>query len=220
MAKKVLKKSKDKGSGEKKVGLLAGKVKGLLPEALDVAKLLKKDDADDDDDSDDAPEEVTTNRVAGGAEEAAAEEEPEEAENSEAPVAKKKIRRGTRGSKAKKEEKYVWQDPENQELFEALREQDENRRRKDTDGRRIDKDGITLVRDGVAQESLSTAPADFLTEELWNRRKRKRSQIDRFDRNVLGRGRAAGMHVVKPKKAAKPNIGKKVEPKKAAKTKR
>merc|ERR1712224_517561 len=130
---------------QKKAGLLAGKVRNLLPEALD-AKLLAPKDADDDDE-DGPPEEVAT--ISGPA----GDEPPEEVQNTTADITEleapkprqsKAKKSGKSGKSAgstvpEKKAKFLWQDPENKELFDVLKEQDEQRRRRRQGAMRVQK---------------------------------------------------------------------------------
>ncbi|CAL1145644.1 unnamed protein product [Cladocopium goreaui] len=160
-----------------KAGVLAGKVKGLLPEALDLSSLK----AEEDDDG--PPEELTTETAA------AVEEEK---------VKKAKPKKGDAKPKSKAV-KYLWEEPENQELLELLRQETETKRQAKATRARVEKDGVVLIKQGADEDDLEAS--NFLKEELFSRRKRKRSVRDRFDRNVLSAfSRARPLHVVNPRK--------------------
>ncbi|CAJ1414501.1 unnamed protein product, partial [Effrenium voratum] len=96
-------------------------------------------------------------------------------------------------AKPKAKAKHLWEDPENQELLGVLRQQTQERRQKRAKAARLDKDGVTL-QDSILQAEAGQDASHFLTEELFGRRKRKRSLRDRFDRNVL-RGSAHPLHL-------------------------
>eukprot|EP00931_Biecheleriopsis_adriatica_P062868 TRINITY_DN37977_c0_g1_i1.p2 TRINITY_DN37977_c0_g1~~TRINITY_DN37977_c0_g1_i1.p2 ORF type:complete len:213 (+),score=65.56 TRINITY_DN37977_c0_g1_i1:28-639(+) len=191
-------KAKSDVTSKKKAGVLAGKVKQLLPEALDIKSLLPKG-GDSEDDDDGPPEEVATvSGPVGSLDED--EGPPEEATRTTRKTARKKAARSE-----KSQNKYAWQDPENKEALNSLKEQEAAKRRRRTGNTRLEKDGVVLVREGAAQAPVDAdlAAADFFAEELFSRRKRKRTMADRYDRNVLGaRSRSHAMHQVLPKKQA------------------
>ncbi|CAL1145643.1 unnamed protein product [Cladocopium goreaui] len=168
-----------------KAGVLAGKVKGLLPEALDLSSLK----AEEDDDG--PPEELTT-------ETAAAVEEVDALLVTKEKVKKAKPKKGDAKPKSKAV-KYLWEEPENQELLELLRQETETKRQAKATRARVEKDGVVLIKQGADEDDLEAS--NFLKEELFSRRKRKRSVRDRFDRNVLSAfSRARPLHVVNPRK--------------------
>eukprot|EP00931_Biecheleriopsis_adriatica_P062869 TRINITY_DN37977_c0_g1_i2.p2 TRINITY_DN37977_c0_g1~~TRINITY_DN37977_c0_g1_i2.p2 ORF type:complete len:225 (+),score=67.09 TRINITY_DN37977_c0_g1_i2:28-675(+) len=203
-------KAKSDVTSKKKAGVLAGKVKQLLPEALDIKSLLPKG-GDSEDDDDGPPEEVATvSGPVGSLDED--EGPPEEVQNITSLPSEVEATRTTRKTARKKaarseksQNKYAWQDPENKEALNSLKEQEAAKRRRRTGNTRLEKDGVVLVREGAAQAPVDAdlAAADFFAEELFSRRKRKRTMADRYDRNVLGaRSRSHAMHQVLPKKQA------------------
>eukprot|EP00434_Breviolum_minutum_P026822 symbB.v1.2.023706.t1/scaffold2183.1/size166057/10 len=178
-----------------KVGVLAGKVKNLLPEALDLSALTASPDEDDDG----PPEELTTTTAPAGEAEAEAEAEAFLAEKEKVKKGKQKKGETPQG----KAVKYLWEDPENQELLEVLQEQTATKRKAKAARARVEKDGVTLL-EGAHEEDDAQEAVQFLREELFFRRKRKRSVRDRFDRNVLSAlSGARPMHVIKPSKGKK-----------------
>ncbi|CAE8612996.1 unnamed protein product [Polarella glacialis] len=179
-----------------KAGVLSlSKVKQFLPEALDVSRLAKASVGDDDDDDDGPPVEVSTNRAKEGADDEG-DSPPDEVTH--LPKTRRGRRKGaaadgldeaaSSGTQSGKKAKFAWEEPENQALFETLKAEDELRRRRNLGSSRVEKNGITLVRDGVTQASGDAAASEFWKQEMFVRRKRKRSVDDRLDRNVLGRG--------------------------------
>merc|ERR1712139_537675 len=89
---------------------------------------------------------------------------------------------------------YFWQDPSKRQALGVLREESAKRRRRRDAGSQLEKDGITLVKLGsgpvaslTSQVPAVASPRDFLSQEMFGRRKRRRTATDRKDRNVLGR---------------------------------
>mmetsp|Transcript_85791 Transcript_85791/g.136295 ORF Transcript_85791/g.136295 Transcript_85791/m.136295 type:complete len:188 (+) Transcript_85791:47-610(+) len=181
-----MKKKKQSKSPVVKAGVLAGKVKNLLPEALDLSSLK----AEEDDDG--PPEELTTETAAAEVDALLATKEK---------VKKAKPKKGDAKPKSKAV-KYLWEEPENQELLELLRQETETKRQAKASRARAEKDGVVLVKQGADEDDLEAS--NFLKEELFSRRKRKRSVRDRFDRNVLSAfSRARPLHVVNPTKKSR-----------------
>eukprot|EP00435_Cladocopium_sp_Y103_P062621 s1055_g24.t1 len=180
----AMKKKKTSKSPVVKAGVLAGKVKDLLPEALDLSSLKPEEDDDG------PPEELTT-------ETAAAVEEVDALLATKEKVKKAKPKKGD--APKSKAVKYLWEEPENQELLELLRQETETKRQAKATRARVEKDGVVLIKHGADEDDLEAS--NFLKEELFSRRKRKRSVRDRFDRNVLSAfSRARPLHVVNPRK--------------------
>ncbi|CAJ1371235.1 unnamed protein product [Effrenium voratum] len=176
---------KKKKQAKTEQAVLAGKVKDLLPEAFDFTKLKAESE-----DEDGPPEEVHTVSGAGAEPEAQAASLMAAAKDTE----KVKRRKDAKAkAKPKAKAKHLWEDPENQELLGVLRQQTQERRQKRAKAARLDKDGVTL-QDSILQAEAGQDASHFLTEELFGRRKRKRSLRDRFDRNVL-RGSAHPLHL-------------------------
>ncbi|CAE7799327.1 ANK1 [Symbiodinium sp. CCMP2456] len=163
-------------------GLLAGKVKDHLPQAFDVSRLGK---VADEDDEDGPPEEVTT-----GLGTNPAQEDPEVEETaadslpSKESVAVGKARRRKKQGDGTKQ-LNLWQDPENQELLQALKIEDQEKRKRHAGTTQMEKHGVTLRSDAAQAHDRGGHAADFLQKELFGNRKRKRNVADRYDRNVL-----------------------------------
>mmetsp|Transcript_47058 Transcript_47058/g.87988 ORF Transcript_47058/g.87988 Transcript_47058/m.87988 type:complete len:200 (-) Transcript_47058:26-625(-) len=180
-------KAKAKAGSGKKAGVLAGKVKKHLPQAFDVGQL--GEGAADDDDG--PPEEVTTRL---GVEEGVEEEADADAAPAKKPTGK--ARTNAKDSETAKKSKYLWEDPANQELLQALRQEDQERRKRPSLTSKMEKDGVTLLADDACPAAHDRSASDFLQEELFGGRKRKRTVNDRHDRNILGGvNRSLPLHV-------------------------
>eukprot|EP00930_Biecheleria_cincta_P073662 TRINITY_DN60940_c0_g1_i1.p1 TRINITY_DN60940_c0_g1~~TRINITY_DN60940_c0_g1_i1.p1 ORF type:complete len:204 (-),score=53.85 TRINITY_DN60940_c0_g1_i1:84-695(-) len=192
---------KEKKQQESK-GVLAGKVKQLLPQALDLTRLVSKPGSAESDD-DGPPQEIATQLGPTTVQPTEEQEDITSLPSSNKKSTKDTTKKGSLKTK-KKSAKFIWQEPETQQLLEDLRVQDEQRRQKHLSAGRTEKAGIVLVQEGT-REALGDAKAsEFLKEELFDRRKRKRSMADRLDRNVLaGCNRATGLHRVSAKPRAK-----------------
>eukprot|EP00746_Dinoflagellata_sp_MGD_P069759 gnl/MRDRNA2_/MRDRNA2_28549_c0_seq1.p1 gnl/MRDRNA2_/MRDRNA2_28549_c0~~gnl/MRDRNA2_/MRDRNA2_28549_c0_seq1.p1 ORF type:complete len:163 (+),score=28.99 gnl/MRDRNA2_/MRDRNA2_28549_c0_seq1:73-561(+) len=93
-----------------------------------------------------------------------------------------------------KASQFFWQDPSNVELLHAASKRRAAQRSKHQtiDSFRT-RAGVTLARAGIAPPSQPVSSVDFLHKELFDRRKRKRSCMEKDDRNVL-RGHKVNAH--------------------------
>mmetsp|Transcript_45523 Transcript_45523/g.97599 ORF Transcript_45523/g.97599 Transcript_45523/m.97599 type:complete len:227 (-) Transcript_45523:264-944(-) len=216
--KKKLTKAKRAKQPEEEPGqgsLLSGKAKELLPQALDLSRFGSSQaptsepaaPEPEDEEDDDAPEEVGTVRA--GADYVAPQSEQgssskrkrqnrsDEADDGKTPASASSAEPGQAKSK------YVWEEDENRKLLEMMRDQEATKkaRRKGLD--RIEKDGFVVMKADATLEGEGAGSAiNFLTQELFHRRKRARTADDKFDRNSLG-GKRTGAHLINPAAKAK-----------------
>ncbi|CAE7223275.1 ISA3 [Symbiodinium pilosum] len=119
-------------------------------------------------DEDGPPEEVTTGLGSQQAQNQDANEEaveaharaPKEDAGATARKAQRKKKRGDVTERAK----YVWQEPANQELLQALKMEQQEKRKSNARATQAEKDGITLLRTEAAQAAQELDAVDFLNK--------------------------------------------------------
>mmetsp|Transcript_62280 Transcript_62280/g.96822 ORF Transcript_62280/g.96822 Transcript_62280/m.96822 type:complete len:191 (-) Transcript_62280:37-609(-) len=180
MAPKAKRKLKGASPEEGATGLLTGKTKELLPAPLKLSASVAEDDDDDG-----PPEEASTVRITRPQSKPGKDDSDDDGPPEQVTTA--------RGATANAE--FFWQEPEKRKVLGALRDNAAKRRRKnEASNSRLEKDGVVLARlseksvaSTVGVPAAAKTPSDFLSQELFGRRKRKRSAFDRNDRNSLGR---------------------------------
>eukprot|EP00927_Polykrikos_kofoidii_P037618 TRINITY_DN317_c0_g1_i1.p2 TRINITY_DN317_c0_g1~~TRINITY_DN317_c0_g1_i1.p2 ORF type:complete len:248 (-),score=45.88 TRINITY_DN317_c0_g1_i1:80-754(-) len=213
---KVTKKKKKSVDANACSAPLVGKVKHLLPPALDLgppkalAKVTPVADSGSDDDG--PPDEVTNLQaplsspvIDESRSETLLHKKGSSLSSAESPRWESRGEWGASGrtqlwqnAETTTANTHWWQNEENEQLLAVAREQDAKRRQaRKKEGTKVEKDGfiIASAQGGLeGQPGLASANA-FLTDELFAGRKRKRSRLDKYDRPSLFRGKA-GMHCV------------------------
>jgi len=154
----------------------------------EVVKASAKDESDDEDD--DAPPEEVSNKMM--APELMLPKVEEEASRAKRPRPLKKIKSEGDVDKAfsagDETGGYIWEDPQNREMLEILRDRDSRRQQRKLAGACVTKHGFQLQRADAAafHESSNANAAEFLQNELFANRIRKRSLENLKDRGGAG----------------------------------